>query len=105
MANSTILYVCFKFVCQQAVQIYYIPWPPKKLLPKIHTQTCLPKTAKICSARTANWPMLPKNELQKNILLELKAFKTDFKTQELEKLSECLILTMIAWQEDEDRKK
>jgi len=53
---------------QEAVQIYYIPWPAKKLLPKICTQTRLPKTAKICAACKANWPMLPKNELQKNIL-------------------------------------
>jgi len=41
--------------------------PLKKLLPKICTQTRLPKTAKICAACTANWPMLPKNKLQKNI--------------------------------------
>ena len=50
------------------LRIYYIPWPAKKLLPKIPTQTCLPKTAKNCAASTANWPKLPKNELQKNIL-------------------------------------
>jgi len=30
--------------------------------------SCLPKTAKNCVASTANWPKLPKNELQKNIL-------------------------------------
>jgi len=42
------------------------------LLPKICTQTRLPKTAKICAACTANWPMLPKNELQKNILYSLQ---------------------------------
>ena len=45
--------------------------PLKKLLPKIRTQTRLPKTAKICAACTANWPMLPKNELQKNILYSM----------------------------------
>jgi len=45
--------------------IYYIPWPAKKLLPKIPTQTCPPKTAKNCAASTANWPKLQKNELQK----------------------------------------
>jgi len=38
------------------LRIYYIPWPAKKLLPKIPTQTSLPKTAKICAACTANWP-------------------------------------------------
>jgi len=66
--TKEILYVCFKFVWEEAVRIYYIPWPAEKLLPKIRTQTRLPKTAKICAACTANWPMLPKNELQKNIL-------------------------------------
>jgi hypothetical protein len=49
------------------LRINYIPWPAKKLLPKIPTQTCLPKAAKNCPASTANWPKLPKNELQKNI--------------------------------------
>ncbi len=76
--EQSILYVCFKFVRQQAVRIYYIPWPTKKLLPKIRTQTCLPKTAKICAAHTANWPMLPKNELQKNICTFF--WSTDFQS-------------------------
>ncbi len=32
------MYVHSKFVRQEALGIYYIPWPPKKLLPKICTQ-------------------------------------------------------------------
>jgi len=39
-------YVHSKFVQQEAVGIYYIPWPAKKLLLKIFTQVCLPDTAK-----------------------------------------------------------
>ncbi len=58
-------YVCFKFVRQEAVGIYYIPWPPKKIAAQISYQICLTKTAQICAACTANWPKLPKNELQK----------------------------------------
>jgi len=42
--------------------------PLKKIAAQISYQGCLPKTAQICAACTANWPMLPKNELQKNIL-------------------------------------
>ena len=34
---------------------------------KILTQIRLPKTTQNCTARTANWPKLPKNELQTNI--------------------------------------
>jgi hypothetical protein len=60
-------YVCFKFVRQEAVGIYNIPWPPKKIAAQISYHVCLPKTAQICAACTANWPKLPKNELQKNI--------------------------------------
>jgi hypothetical protein len=60
-------YVCFKFVRQEAVGIYYIPWPAKKIAAQISYQGCLPKTSQFCAACTANWPKLPKNELQKNI--------------------------------------
>ena len=60
-------YICFKFVRQEAVGIYYIPWPPKKIAAQISYQVGLPKTAQICAACTANWPKLPKNELKKNI--------------------------------------
>jgi hypothetical protein len=49
-----ILYVCFKFVRQEAVGIYYIPWPTKKIAAQISYQVCLPKTAQICAACTAN---------------------------------------------------
>jgi len=54
-----------KFVRQEAVEIYYIPWPPKKLLPKILTKLVCQKqpaqpTSKSCQ----------KNELQKNIRLK-----------------------------------
>ncbi len=65
-----ILYACSKFVQQEEVPIYYIPWPAKKLLPKICTQTFLPKTAKICAACTANWPMLPKKRTSKKHIVE-----------------------------------
>jgi len=61
-------YVCFEFVRKEAVRIYYIPWPAKKNAAQISYQGRLPKTAQICAACTANWPMLQKNELQKNIL-------------------------------------
>jgi len=47
-------YVHSKFIWQEAVVIYYIPWPAKKLLPKILTQVSLPETAKNCGACTAN---------------------------------------------------
>ncbi len=39
-------YVCFKFVQQEAVGIYYIPWPPKKLLPKFLTKFVCQKQTK-----------------------------------------------------------
>ncbi len=46
--------------------IYYIPWPAKKLLPKILTQVCLPETAKNCAACTAGLAKAAKkNELKK----------------------------------------
>ena len=61
------LFVCNKLARHQAVGIYYIPWPAKKLLPKIRPQVCLPKIAKNCDAPTTNWTMLPKNKLQKSI--------------------------------------
>jgi hypothetical protein len=48
---------------------------------KICTQTRLPKTAKICAACTANWQMLPKNELQKNIWINYK-YKITIQVQE-----------------------
>ncbi len=35
---------------REAAGIYYIPWPDKKLLPKILTQVCLPETAQNCAA-------------------------------------------------------
>ncbi len=37
-----VLYVCFKFVWQEAVRIYYIPWPAKKnCCPKfLHKLVC-----------------------------------------------------------------
>jgi len=38
----------------------------KKIAAQISYQGRLPKTAQICAACTANWPKLPKNELQKN---------------------------------------
>jgi len=41
--------------------------PLKKIAAQISYPGHLPKTAQICAACTANWPMLPKNELQKNI--------------------------------------
>ncbi len=42
-----ILYVCFKFVRQEAVGTYYIPWPAKKkLLPKFLTKFVCPKQPK-----------------------------------------------------------
>ncbi len=66
-AHVCLLYVCFKFVRQKAVGIYYISWPPKKIAAQISYQVCLPKTAQISAACTANWPKLPKNKLQKNI--------------------------------------
>ncbi len=62
-----LLYVHSKFVWQLAAEDLLYTLAPKKLLPKIPTQTCLPKTAKICAARTANWPKLSKKKLQKNI--------------------------------------
>jgi len=52
--GGSIPYVHSKFVRQEAVGIYYKPWPAKKLLPKIRTQVCLPETAKNCAACTAN---------------------------------------------------
>jgi len=55
-----LLYVCLKFVRQEAVGIYYIAWPPKKIAAQISYQGRLPKTAQICVACTANWPKLPK---------------------------------------------
>ncbi len=61
-------YVNSKFVRQEAVGIYYTPWPAKKLLPKICTQACLPETAKNCAACTANQSKLEKNKFQTNIL-------------------------------------
>jgi len=42
------------FILQEAVGIYHMPWPAKKLLPKICKQVCLPETAKNCEACTAN---------------------------------------------------
>jgi len=51
----------FKFVRQEAVGIYYIPWPPKKIAAQISYQGRLPKTAQICAACTANWPKIPYN--------------------------------------------
>jgi len=68
--SITIPYVCFKFVRQEAVGIYYIPWPAKKIAAQISYQGCMPKTAQICAACTAIWPKLPRNELQKNILYD-----------------------------------
>ncbi len=67
MSVALVPYVFLKFVWQEAVRIYNIPWPPKKIAAQISYQGCLPKTAQICAASTANWPKLPKNELQKNI--------------------------------------
>ncbi len=52
--QRVLLYVCSKFVRQEAVGIHYIRWPPKKLLPKILYQVGLPKKAKSCAACTAN---------------------------------------------------
>ncbi len=66
---KTLIYCMFFLSSSDSWQlkIYYIPWPPKKIAAQISYQVGLPKTAKICAARTANWPKLPKNELQKNI--------------------------------------
>ncbi len=66
-----LLYVCFKFVRQEAVGIHYIPWPPKKIAAQISYQVCLPKIAQICAACTANWPKLPKKKLQKKHMVLL----------------------------------
>ena len=55
----------FKFVRQEAVGIYYIPWPAKKIAAQISSQVCLLKTAQICAACTANWPKLPKTNFKK----------------------------------------
>jgi len=46
--------VCSKFVRQEAVEIYYIPWPDKKIAAQNSYQVGLPKTAKSCAACTAN---------------------------------------------------
>ena len=65
--KNKILHVSDKFAGRQAAAIYYIPWPSKKLLPKIISQIRLPKMAQNVTARTANRPKLQKNELQMNI--------------------------------------
>jgi hypothetical protein len=39
--------------------------PLKKIAAQISYQVCLPKTAKICAACTANLPKLPKKNFQK----------------------------------------
>jgi len=59
------------------LKIYYIPWPAKKIAAQISYQVRLLKTAQICAASTANWPKLPKNELQKNIryMVNMAIFK------------------------------
>ncbi len=61
MVDNIIQSVRSKFVRQEAVKIYYIPWPAKKLLPKILTKLVCQKQPK------AMQPKLPKNELQRNI--------------------------------------
>jgi len=44
--GGQILIVRSKFVRQEAVEIYYIPWPTKKLLPKILTKLVCQKQPK-----------------------------------------------------------
>jgi len=51
------------------VEIYYIPWPAKKIAVQISYQVCLPKTAQIFAACTANWPKLPKKRTSKETFL------------------------------------
>ena len=74
--HDLMVYVRDKFAQRQAAGIYYIPF--KKLLPKILTQVRQPKMAKNYTAHKANWPKLPKNELQTNIWYFIQVCNSDW---------------------------
>ncbi len=67
MVDNIIQSVRSKFVRQEAVKIYYIPWPAKKLLPKILTKLVCQKQPKAVQPAQPTSQSCQKNELQKNI--------------------------------------
>jgi len=66
---SGIMYVHSKFVPQEAVGIYYIPWPAKKIAAQNSSTSLSARNCKkLCSLHSQLAKAAKKNELQKNIL-------------------------------------
>ena len=70
--SKTLPYVRHNFVWGQAVGIFYIPWPAKKIAAQTLTQLWPPILAQNWAAHTANRPKLPKMNFKKTNIRSLE---------------------------------
>jgi len=72
-----LLYVCFKFVRQEAVQIYYIPWPAKKIAAQnSYTNLSAKNSQNLCSLHSQLAKAAKKTNFKKTYCISLITLST-----------------------------